>query len=505
MYERFTDRARKVMQLANQEAQRFSHEYIGTEHMLLGIIKEGSGVAANVLKNLGVDLRIVRLEVEKIVQAAAGGEQVVLGKLPHTPRAKKVIEYSVEEARGLNHNCVGTEHLLLGLLREEEGVAAQVLMNLRLNLKDVREEVFNLLGKNLTESGLVSPPDERKHRRSYTKTPTLDGISHDLTDLARKDSLRPLIGREAELTALCEVLACRSRRNPLLIGESGVGKGTLVAGLARSIAEGQVPEWLRSWRVIYISIGDLWTDGKGAQVVGERARAIFNEVRRARDTVLFIPDAIASLGTSAGGSTAERVHVQLVAALWTDQVPCIFTATPVEYLRCLKLRPALAGSVQEIAVRPATIAETVAILGGVRKRYETHHAVKIADEALSEAAESADRHLPGVLPGKAVVLLDRACARLRDKAGTLPPELATVVRDLDAQMEQHTLEKEEAVAVQDFPRAAALRDRVDALKEEKERRLRERPAWTAQETIVDAAVVAEVLRDMANAMPPPAS
>ena len=233
MYERFTDRARKVMQLANQEAQRFNHEYIGTEHILLGLVKEGSGVAANVLKNLDIDLRKIRIEVEKIVQTGPGGEQVVLGKLPHTPRAKKVIEYSVEEARNLNHNYVGSEHLLLGLLREGEGVAAQVLMNLGLKLEDVRGEVLNLLGHHLPQSSLVVPPEDSAAKPSHPATPTVDVVCHDLTDFARMDRLRPLIGRQAELTAVCEILACKYRRCPLLLGESGVGKDTLVAGLAR--------------------------------------------------------------------------------------------------------------------------------------------------------------------------------------------------------------------------------------------------------------------------------
>src|SRR6476620_10863805 len=217
MYERFTDRARKVMQLANQEAQRFNHEYIGTEHILLGLVKEGSGVAANVLKNLDIDLRKIRLEVEKIVQHGPGGEQVVMGRLPHTPRAKKVIDYSVEEARNLNHNYVGTEHLLLGLLREQEGVAAQVLMNLGLKLEDVREEVLNLLGHD-SSGPIETVPAPR------SKTPTADRYSSELTALARRGKLDRCIGRRDELTSLCEILACRLRTNPLLLGEPGAGK-----------------------------------------------------------------------------------------------------------------------------------------------------------------------------------------------------------------------------------------------------------------------------------------
>src|SRR5918912_1802895 len=239
MYERFTDRARKVMQLANQEAQRFNHEYIGTEHILLGLVKEGSGVAANVLKNLDIDLRKIRLEVEKIVQHGPGGEQVVMGRLPHTPRAKKVIEYSIEEARSLNHNYVGTEHLLLGLLREQEGVAAQVLMNLGLKLEDVREEVLNLLGHNM-DSGEGSG-GERTASKGKSKTPALDSFGRDLTELARQGKLDPVIGRATEIERVIQVLSRRTKNNPVLLGEAGVGKTAIVEGLAQRIIRLEVP------------------------------------------------------------------------------------------------------------------------------------------------------------------------------------------------------------------------------------------------------------------------
>src|SRR5437588_3505479 len=256
MYERFTDRARKVMQLANQEAQRFNHEYIGTEHILLGLVKEGSGVAANVLKNLDIDLRKIRLEVEKIVQHGPGGEQVVMGRLPHTPRAKKVIEYSIEEARNLNHNYVGTEHLLLGLLREQEGVAAQVLMNLGLKLEDVREEVLNLLGHNMpneSESGGGGGGGgERTAGKSKSKTPALDSFGRDLTELARGGKLDPVIGRTNEIERVVQILSRRTKNNPVLLGEAGVGKTAIVEGLAQMIVEGGVPELLRDRRLVVL-------------------------------------------------------------------------------------------------------------------------------------------------------------------------------------------------------------------------------------------------------------
>src|SRR5438128_2267028 len=251
MYERFTDRARKVMQLANQEAQRFNHEYIGTEHILLGLVKEGSGVAANVLKNLDIDLRKIRLEVEKIVQS--GPDMVTMGKLPQTPRAKKVIEYSIEEARNLNHNYVGTEHLLLGLLREQEGVAAQVLMNLGLKLEDVREEVLNLLGHNMDagESG-SSGSGERTSGKGKSKTPALDSFGRDLTELARQNKLDPVIGRQREIERAIQVLCRRTKNNPVLLGEAGVGKTAIVEGFAQRVVGGNIPEILADKRIVVL-------------------------------------------------------------------------------------------------------------------------------------------------------------------------------------------------------------------------------------------------------------
>src|SRR5215207_4796430 len=301
MYERFTDRARKVMQLANQEAQRFNHEYIGTEHILLGLVKEGSGVAANVLKNLDVDLRKIRLEVEKLVQS--GPEMVTMGKLPQTPRAKKVIEYSMEEARNLNHNYVGTEHILLGLLREQEGVAAQVLMNLGLKLEEVREEVLNLLGHGIEGEGTErggregagvsgssseSGGKESSGRSSKSKTPALDSFGRDLTELARQNKLDPVIGREREIERATQVLCRRTKNNPVLLGEAGVGKTAIVEGFAQRVVEGNVPELQADRRIVVLDLAMMVAGTKYRGQFEERIKAVMNEVRRARNTILFI-------------------------------------------------------------------------------------------------------------------------------------------------------------------------------------------------------------------------
>src|SRR3954447_4045922 len=290
MYERFTDRARKVMQLANQEAQRFNHEYVGTEHILLGLVKEGSGVAANVLKNLDVDLRKIRLEVEKIVQS--GPDMVTMGKLPQTPRAKKVIEYAIEEARTLNHNYVGTEHLLLGLLREQEGVAAQVLMNLNLKLEEVREEVLNLLGHGMDAGGGGGGGEgERASAKGgKSKTPALDSFGRDLTDLARQSKLDPVIGRQNEIERVVQILSRRQKNNPVLLGEAGVGKTAIVEGLAQMIIDGNVPELLRDRRIVVLDLAMMVAGTKYRGQFEERIKAVMNEVRRAKNTILFIDE-----------------------------------------------------------------------------------------------------------------------------------------------------------------------------------------------------------------------
>src|SRR5580658_7707923 len=470
MYERFTDRARKVMQLANQEAQRFNHEYIGTEHILLGLVKEGSGVAANVLKNLDIDLRKIRLEVEKIVQHGPGGEQVVMGRLPHTPRAKKVIDYSVEEARNLNHNYVGTEHLLLGLLREQEGVAAQVLMNLGLKLEDVREEVLNLLGHNMpneSESGGGgggSGASERSSGRSKSKTPALDSFGRDLTELARQGKLDPVIGRANEIERVIQILSRRQKNNPVLLGEAGVGKTAIVEGLAQMIIEGNVPELLRDRRIVVLDLAMMVAGTKYRGQFEERIKAVMNEVRRAKNTILFIDELHTLVGAGGAEGAIDASNV-LKPALARGEIQCIGATTLDEYRKYIEKDAALARRFQEIVVNPPSSTEAVEILKGLRDRYEAHHRVQITDGALQQAVELSERYISGrCLPDKAIDVIDEAGARIRLKAMTRPPDL----KELDEQIEKLNQEKEAAVMEQDFEKAAHLRDQAEKLRKKKE-------------------------------------
>src|SRR5438477_4380596 len=491
MYERFTDRARKVMQLANQEAQRFNHEYIGTEHILLGLVKEGSGVAANVLKNLDIDLRKIRLEVEKIVQTGPGSEMVTMGKLPQTPRAKKVIEYSIEEARNLNHNYVGTEHLLLGLLREQEGVAAQVLMNLGLKLEDVREEVLNLLGHN-PESG-EGGGGERTANKGKSKTPALDSFGRDLTELAREGKLDPVIGRHDEIERVIQILSRRTKNNPVLLGEPGVGKTAIVEGLAQDVIKGNVPEILREKRIVVLDLAMMVAGTKYRGQFEERIKAVMTEVRRVKNVVLFIDELHTLVGAGGAEGAIDASNV-LKPALSRGEVQCIGATTLDEYRKYIEKDGALERRFQTIMVDPPSKEETIEILQGLRDKYEAHHRVQYTNEALEAAVELSSRYITGrFLPDKAIDVIDEAGARLRMKTMTRPPDL----KDLEGEVKKLEKEKEEAVAGQDFERAAALRDKADKLKKKKEQIKRE---WreSSQESggIVDENMIAETVSKM---------
>ena len=497
MYERFTDRARKVMQLANQEAQRFNHEYIGTEHVLLGLIKEGSGVAANVLKNLDVDLRKIRLEVEKLVQS--GPDMVTMGKLPQTPRAKKVIEYSMEEARNLNHNYVGTEHILLGLLREQEGVAAQVLMNLGLKLEEVREEVLNLLGHGLegaeSERGGRGGMEEGsgEGRKSRSKTPALDSFGRDLTELARQKKLDPVIGRETEIERAIQILSRRTKNNPVLLGEAGVGKTAIVEGFAQRVIEGDVPELLMDRRIVVLDLAMMVAGTKYRGQFEERIKAVMNEVRRAKNTILFIDELHTLVGAGGAEGAIDASNV-LKPALARGEIQCIGATTLDEYRKYIEKDSALARRFQEILIEPTSPEDTVAILRGLRDRYEEHHRVQITDDAVQAAVELSDRYITGrCLPDKAIDVIDESGARVRLKSMSKPPNL----KEIDEEVEALNRQKEEAVANQDFEQAAALRDQADKLKKKKQQITKEwREKSRENGGVVDEDVIAEVVSKM---------
>ena len=500
MFERLTDRASKVMALANQEAQRFNHEYIGTEHILLGLVNEGSGVGANVLKNLDIDLRKVRLEVEKLVKS--GPEMVTMGKLPQTPRAKKVIEYAIEEARNLNHNYVGTEHLLLGLLREHDGVAAQVLLNLGLKLEEVREEVLNLLGAGVdqeeTEDGGESPigggeSAQASPRRGKSKTPALDSFGRDLTELAKNDELDPVIGRSEEIERVIQILCRRTKNNPVLLGEAGVGKTAIVEGLAQAIIAQEVPDLLFDKRLVVLDLAMMVAGTKYRGQFEERIKAVMNEVRRAKNVILFIDELHTLVGAGGAEGAIDASNV-LKPALSRGEIQCIGATTFDEYRKYIEKDAALERRFQSIAVEPPNDEQTIMILKGIREKYAAHHRVEITDEALRAAVEFSNRYISTrVQPDKSIDVIDEAGARLRLKSMTKPPNLA----ELEEKIERLSIDKDEAVKNADYEKAASLRDKAEKLRKEKED---VQQAWRASmnETVgtVDEHVIAEVVSKM---------
>jgi len=494
MFERFTDRARKVMALANQEAQRFNHEYIGTEHILLGLVKEGSGVGATVLKNLDVDIKKLRLEVEKLVKS--GPDMVTMGKLPQTPRAKKVIEYAIEEARALNHNYVGTEHILLGLLRESEGIAAQVLMNLGLKLEDVRQEVLNLLGAGVEDApndlGLKMPPGA-VGRKTKSKTPALDSFGRDLTQLAINNELDPVIGRSREIERLIQILCRRTKNNPVLLGEAGVGKTAIVEGLSQQIVNKQVPEILKEKRIVVLDLAMMVAGTKYRGQFEERIKAVINEVRRATNVILFVDELHTLVGAGGAEGAIDASNV-LKPALARGEVQCIGATTLDEYRKYIEKDGALERRFQTIIVEPPSKEETFEILRGLQDRYEAHHRVRFTNEALYQAVELSTRYITGrCLPDKAIDVVDEAGARVRLKNMTPPPDLTKI----ESRIEQLQREKDEAVRNADYERAASLRDEAQQLLEEKSQ-LQKRWYDQNKETtgLVDTEIIAEVVSNM---------
>jgi len=489
MFDRFTDRARKVMALARKEAQRFNHDFIGTEHILLGLIQEGSGVAANVLKNLGVEIEKIRREIEKNVQS--GPSMVTMGQLPFTPRAKKVLELSMEEAHELGHNYIGTEHILLGLIRENDGVAAQVLLDLNLKLEDVRAEVLELLGAEMQSENSIPPTSQPKSGRS--KTPALDAFGRDLTELAREGKLDPVIGRHDEIERVIQILSRRTKNNPVLLGEPGVGKTAIVEGLAQDVVNGNVPEILRDRRIVVLDLAMMVAGTKYRGQFEERIKAVMTEVRRVKNVILFIDELHTLVGAGGAEGAIDASNV-LKPALSRGEVQCIGATTLDEYRKFIEKDGALERRFQTIMVNPPSKVETVEILKGLRDKYEAHHRVQITDKAIEEAVELSTRYISGrFLPDKAIDVIDEAGSRVRMRTMTRPPDL----KDLEREIEELNKEKEAAVAQQDFERAANLRDQADKLKKKKEQIKRE---WREQSSesggVVDEEVVAETVSKM---------
>jgi ATP-dependent Clp protease ATP-binding subunit ClpC len=493
MFERFTDRARKVMALANQEAQRFNQDYIGTEHILLGLVKEGSGVGATVLKNLEVDIKKLRLEVEKMVKS--GPDMVTMGKLPQTPRAKKVIEYAIEEARALNHNYVGTEHILLGLLRETEGIAAQVLMNLGLKLEEVRQEVLNLLGAGVDSepAGPGMKMEPMVGRKPKSKTPALDSFGRDLTQLAASNELDPVIGRKKEIERLIQILCRRTKNNPVLLGEAGVGKTAIVEGLSQQIVNKQVPELLKDKRIVVLDLAMMVAGTKYRGQFEERIKAVINEVKRAKNVTLFIDELHTLVGAGGAEGAIDASNV-LKPALARGEVQCIGATTLDEYRKYIEKDGALERRFQTIIVDPPTKDETLDILRGLQDRYEEHHKVHFTDEALYQAVELSTRYIAGrCLPDKAIDVVDEAGARVRLKNMTPPPDMT----ELEEKIAKRQKEKDEAVKSADYERAASLRDEAQQLLDEKTQMQKRWYDENKDATgSVDAEVIAEVVSNM---------
>jgi len=481
------------MALANQEAQRFNHEYIGTEHILLGLVKEGSGVGATVLKNLDVDIKKLRLEVEKLVKS--GPDMVTMGKLPQTPRAKKVIEYAIEEARALNHNYVGTEHILLGLLRESEGIAAQVLMNLGLKLEDVRQEVLNLLGAGVEDApsdlGLKMGP--ASGRKLKSKTPALDSFGRDLTQLATNGELDPVIGRQREIERLIQILCRRTKNNPVLLGEAGVGKTAIVEGLSQQIINKEVPEILKDKRIVVLDLAMMVAGTKYRGQFEERIKAVINEVRRAANVILFVDELHTLVGAGGAEGAIDASNV-LKPALARGEVQCIGATTLDEYRKYIEKDGALERRFQTIIVEPPSKEEALEILRGLQDRYEAHHRVRFTDEALFQAVEFSTRYITGrCLPDKAIDVVDESGARVRLKNMTPPPDLTEV----ETKIERLQREKDEAVRGADYERAASLRDEAQKLLEEKTQLHKKWYEQNKEATgVVDTEIIAEVVSNM---------
>jgi ATP-dependent Clp protease ATP-binding subunit ClpC len=452
MFERFTEKAIKVIMLAQEEARRLGHNFVGTEQILLGLIGEGTGVAAKVLKSMGVNLKDARIEVEKIIGRGSG---FVAVEIPFTPRAKRVLELSLEEARQLGHNYIGTEHLLLGLIREGEGVAARVLENLGVDLSKVRTQVIRMLG----ETAEVAAGGGSQGR---TKTPTLDEFGSNLTQLASEGKLDPVVGRQKEIERVIQILGRRTKNNPVLIGEPGVGKTAIAEGLAQRIANKDIPDILEDKRVVTLDIGLLVAGTKYRGEFEERLKKIMDEIRQAGNVVLVIDEVHTLIGAGAAEGAIDAANI-LKPALARGELQCIGATTLDEYRKHIERDAALERRFQPVMVGEPTVEETIEILYGLRERYEQHHKLKILDEALDAAAKLSDRYISDrYLPDKAIDLIDEAGSRVRLINSQLPP----AAKELDKELRAILKQKDDAVRSQDFDKAGELRDREMEIKAE---------------------------------------
>jgi ATP-dependent Clp protease ATP-binding subunit ClpC len=451
MFERFTEKAIKVIMLAQEEARRLGHNFVGTEQILLGLIGEGTGVAAKVLKSMGVNLKDARIEVEKIIGRGSG---FVAVEIPFTPRAKRVLELSLEEARQLGHNYIGTEHLLLGLIREGEGVAARVLENLGVDLSKVRTQVIRMLG----ETAEVAPGGGS----GRTKTPTLDEFGSNLTQLAADGKLDPVVGRQKEIERVIQILGRRTKNNPVLIGEPGVGKTAIAEGLAQRISTNDIPDILEDKRVVTLDIGLLVAGTKYRGEFEERLKKIMDEIRQAGNVILVIDEVHTLIGAGAAEGAIDAANI-LKPALARGELQCIGATTLDEYRKHIERDAALERRFQPVMVGEPSVDETIEILHGLRDRYEQHHKLKISDDALEAAAKLSDRYIADrFLPDKAIDLMDEAGSRVRLVNSQLPP----AAKELDKELRQVLKDKDDAVRSQDFDRAGELRDREMEIKAE---------------------------------------
>jgi len=484
MQDRFTDRVRKVIYYARDEAARLQHDYIGTEHLLLGIVREGEGIAAKVLAKLELDFEQIQQAVENMVKSTGG--TLTIGEIPFTPRAKRVLELAIEEARLLGHNYVGTEHLLLGLIREGEGVAAQVLAELGVDRKRVREEVLKLLGPTTTVK-------TRKAKKEKSDTPNLDQFGRDLTQMARETKLDPIIGRESEIERVIQILSRRKKNNPVLIGEPGVGKTAIAEGLAQRIVDNKVPEILKDRRICTLDLASVVAGTKYRGQFEERLKSIINEIRQAEDVIIFI-DEIHTIVGAGGAEGAIDASNMLKPALARGELQCIGATTLDEYRKYIEKDGALERRFQPIMVSPPSPEETIQIIFGLRDKYEAHHRVKINDDAVRAAVFLSERYIhERFLPDKAIDVIDEAGSRARLSVVTAPSELT----DLEREIEEVSREKESAIQAQEFEKAARHRDKEKELRKTLDD-IRKNWAETKQqtETVVTSRDIARVVSAM---------